>query len=83
MTDEIVPGKYRHYKGNDYQVYEVARHSETQEPLVVYRALYGNFDLWVRPLAMFSESVDVNGEEILRFSLIEKADVKDTDTHLP
>lgn len=76
-TEEIVPGKYRHYKGNDYQVYEIARHSETQEPLVVYRALYGNFDLWVRPLAMFSESVNVNGEEILRFSLIEKADPKD------
>ncbi len=70
MNQDIMPGKYRHYKGNDYQVYGVARHSETQEPMVLYRALYGSFDLWVRPLGMFKESVLVNGEEILRFSLI-------------
>lgn len=74
MSENIIPGKYRHYKGNDYQVYGVAKHSETQEPLVLYRALYGSFDLWVRPLDMFKESVHVNGEEILRFSLISKAE---------
>jgi len=72
MDTEIVPGKYRHYKGNDYQVYGVAQHSESQEMLVVYRALYGDFDLWVRPLSMFQETVSVGGEEIPRFSLLEK-----------
>lgn len=74
MESTITPGKYRHYKGNDYQVYGIARHSESLEPLVIYRALYGKFDLWVRPLAMFQESVSVNGEEILRFSLIDAND---------
>ena len=54
----IEPGLYRHYKGNDYEVVGVATHSETGEELVVYRALYGEFGLWVRPLAMFVESVD-------------------------
>ena len=53
------PGRYRHYKGKDYQVIGLARHSETEEPLVVYRTLYGDFDLWVRPLAMFNEVVEV------------------------
>ncbi|MED5525980.1 DUF1653 domain-containing protein [Gallaecimonas pentaromativorans] len=52
------PGIYRHYKGNLYQVYEVARHSETEEELVVYRPLYGEGALWVRPLGMFTETVD-------------------------
>jgi hypothetical protein len=54
----IEPGLYRHYKGNDYEVVGVATHSETQESLVVYRALYGEYGLWVRPLAMFEELVD-------------------------
>ncbi len=71
--DEIICGKYRHYKGNEYQVYGIAEHSETQERLVVYRCLYGNFDLWVRPLSMFAETVEVNGESIPRFDLIEAA----------
>ena len=71
MEKSITPGLYRHYKGNEYQVYGSATHSETMEPLVVYRALYGHKDLWVRPLDMFKESVEVNGEEILRFTLIE------------
>jgi len=81
MDTTITPGKYRHYKGNDYQVYGIARHSETLAPLVVYRALYGNFDLWVRPLDMFTESVQVNGEEILRFTLLEN--ISGNDTQLP
>ena len=54
----IEPGLYRHYKGNDYEVVGVAAHSETEEALVVYRALYGEFGLWVRPLAMFEQLVD-------------------------
>jgi len=54
----IEPGLYRHYKGNDYEVIGVATHSETEEALVVYRALYGEFGLWVRPLAMFEQLVD-------------------------
>ncbi len=51
-------GIYRHYKGNLYQLLHIARHSETEEPLAVYRALYGDYGVWVRPLAMFTESVD-------------------------
>ena len=64
------PGRYRHYKGKDYQVIGLARHSETEEALVVYRTLYGDFDLWVRPLAMFNEQVEVAGEAYPRFTFI-------------
>ena len=64
------PGRYRHYKGKDYQVIGLARHSETEEALVVYRSLYGDFDLWVRPLAMFNEQVEVDGEAYPRFTFI-------------
>ena len=64
-------GRYRHYKGQDYEVIGVARHSETEELMVVYRTLYGNYDLWVRPLSMFTESVDIDGETIPRFRFIE------------
>ena len=64
------PGRYRHYKGKDYQVIGLARHSETEEQLVVYRTLYGDFDLWVRPLAMFNEVVEVDGEPHPRFTFI-------------
>jgi hypothetical protein len=73
MTDkkpDLRPGRYRHYKGKDYQVLEVARHSETEEKLVVYRCLYGDHSLWVRPLAMFQETVDVAGEQIPRFAWV-------------
>lgn len=66
------PGIYRHYKGPLYEVLDVARHSETEEPLVVYRALYGDYGLWTRPLGMFLESVEVQGEPVPRFAL-EKA----------
>jgi hypothetical protein len=61
------PGCYRHYKGNDYQVIGIARHSETEEELVVYRKLYGDGSLWVRSLAMFVESVSVDGLSVPRF----------------
>lgn len=67
----LQPGRYRHYKGKDYELIGVATHSETQEKLVVYRTLYGAFDLWVRPLAMFTESVTVDGEQVPRFRFIE------------
>jgi hypothetical protein len=65
---ELVPGRYRHYKGGLYEVVGVARHSETEEEFVVYRALYGEQRLWVRPRAMFLEKVLVAGSEVLRFS---------------
>ena len=61
------PGRYRHYKGNDYEVIGIARHSETEEELVVYRKLYDDGSLWVRPLAMFMEAVAVDGQQIQRF----------------
>ncbi len=62
------PGTYRHYKGERYEVLGVARHSETEEALVVYRALYGDHGLWVRPLGMFAETVLVDGREVPRFA---------------
>ena len=68
----IPSGIYEHYKGGHYEVIEVARHSETLEPLVVYRALYGERDLWVRPLSMFTEEVIVEGRTIPRFRLLEE-----------
>lgn len=65
------PGVYRHYKGNLYEVLGTATHSETDEQLVVYRCLYGEFGLWVRPLAMFQESVVVDGCVLPRFSPVD------------
>jgi hypothetical protein len=67
----LKPGRYRHYKGGEYQVLEIARHSETEEDMVVYRPLYGEGKLWVRPLHMFMESVEKDGETLPRFALIE------------
>ena len=64
---EIRPGRYRHYKGNDYTVLGVARHSETLAEFVVYRQDYGDCSLWIRPAAMFSETVSVDGESVARF----------------
>ena len=63
-------GRYRHYKGGEYEVVAVARHSETHEPLVVYRPLYGDSGWWVRPHAMFFEDVDVGGVRQPRFARI-------------
>ena len=63
-------GKYRHFKGNEYEVIGLAKHSETLEDLVIYRALYGKNDLWVRPLSMFIEEVEVAGQKIPRFKYI-------------
>lgn len=72
---EIIPepGLYRHYKGNDYEVIGTATHSETAERVVVYRPCYGARELWVRPLAMFMESVQVNGESRPRFARVDTA----------
>lgn len=63
-------GRYRHYKGGEYEVLGVVRHSETLEPMVLYRALYGEAGLWVRPFAMFVEQVEVNGERQPRFAFV-------------
>ena len=67
---EIQKGIYRHYKGNDYEVLMVARHSETEEEMVVYRALYGNYGVWVRPYKMFVEKVEVDGVLVDRFAFL-------------
>lgn len=63
-------GLYQHYKGNRYEVIDIVRHSETEEELVLYRALYGEGGLWVRPLAMFAERVNVDGLAVPRFAYI-------------
>jgi hypothetical protein len=67
----IAPGRYRHYKGGEYEVLFEARHSETEEWLVVYRTLYGDRGYWVRPREMFLETVVVDGVEQPRFALVE------------
>ena len=67
---EIKPGKYRHFKGNYYEVIGIAHHSETMEELVVYRALYGEHGLWVRPAAMWIETVDRDGYQGPRFEYL-------------
>ena len=70
----VRPGHYRHYKGNDYQVIGVARHSESTEPLVVYRQQYGDRSLWVRPLKMFQEVVTVGEQSVPRFRFLRPAE---------
>ncbi|MCG8311835.1 MAG: DUF1653 domain-containing protein [Pseudomonadales bacterium] len=75
MTNTTIKqGIYQHYKGHEYQVYGVARHSETEEELVIYRPLYGHQDLWVRPLAMFLEMVMKDDEEIPRFRWLRESE---------
>ena len=67
---DIAPGRYRHYKGNEYTVLGIARHSETEEELVVYRQEYGPRALWVRPKGMFAETVEVDGRRVPRFQFL-------------
>ena len=67
----IKPGRYRHFKGNEYEVIGTARHSETLEEMVVYRALYGDGGLWVRPAAMWTEQVERDGYCGPRFRRVE------------
>ena len=71
QEQSVEPGRYRHYKGNEYQVLGVATHSETGDRVVVYRPLYGEGALWVRPLDMFCESVVVDGKSQPRFLLLQ------------
>lgn len=68
----VRPGRYRHYKGHEYEVLGVARHSETDEQYVVYRALYGDRGLWIRPTSMFEEMVVLEGRHVPRFEPLEK-----------
>ena len=68
--ESIKPGRYRHFKGKEYEVLGVARHSETDEELVVYRALYGDFGLWVRPVSLWNEAVERDGKTFRRFTYI-------------
>lgn len=66
----LKPGLYRHFKGKDYYVFQIAHHSETREPLVIYQCLYGDYAWWVRPLDMFTETVELGGELISRFQFV-------------
>jgi len=70
MSQTIQPGRYRHYKGKEYQVLGCARHTETEEEFVVYRALYGEGGLWVRPKSMFLEPVVIDATAMPRFVLV-------------
>ena len=69
---DIKLGKYRHYKGNEYEVLGIAKHSETLEPMVVYKALYGDGELWARPASMWNETIEKDGKTFKRFEFIEK-----------
>ncbi|MBE6878006.1 MAG: DUF1653 domain-containing protein [Ruminococcaceae bacterium] len=68
----LEPGKYRHFKGNEYEVLYIAKHSETLEEMVVYRALYGEKGVWVRPLGMFCEEITRDGRTFKRFEKIDE-----------
>lgn len=68
----IPPGRYRHFKGKEYEVIGIARHSETEEPVVVYRALYGDYGVWVRPASMWNETVERGGQTYKRFCRLDR-----------
>ena len=72
---ELKKGKYRHFKGNEYELVDIALHSETMEPMVVYRALYGQQGLWVRPAAMWNEHIDRDGYQGPRFQYVGEKDL--------
>ena len=71
-NETIKPGRYRHFKSGEYEVLYIAWHSETQEVMVVYRALYGDHGVWVRPASMWNEIVERDGREYKRFERVEK-----------
>lgn len=71
ISDTVVPGRYRHYKGGEYEVLFIAKNSETLEDTVIYRALYGEGTVWARPAYMWNETVNVNGETVKRFTKID------------
>lgn len=68
--DEIKPGRYRHFKGKEYRVLFIAKNSETLEPEVVYQALYGEGEIWVRPVSMWNQTVEKDGKTLRRFEYI-------------
>ena len=70
---ELETGRYEHYKGNMYEVYMTVQHSETEEWMVVYKALYGDQGMWVRPYEMFIEKVEVDGQMVERFKKVDDA----------
>ena len=74
MQNTLPRGIYRHHKVNLYELLHIARHSETEEPLVVYRALYGSYGVWVRPLAMFAEEIETERGRAPRFALVKPFD---------
>ena len=74
MSSPLPRGLYRHYKGKLYELLHTARHSETEEPLAVYRALYGDYGVWVRPLATFAEEVETANGRVARFALVKAFD---------
>lgn len=74
MKNTLKPGIYQHFKGNQYQVIDVVRHSETEEELVLYRALYGEQGLWVRPMDLFLGSKELDGELVPRFTYLHAAE---------
>jgi hypothetical protein len=70
MSELLAKGRYQHYKGQQYEVFNTAKHSETEEMLVVYQCLYGDYSWWVRPLSMFTESVCIEGKTLPRFKYL-------------
>jgi len=70
--EEVKLGKYRHFKGNEYEVLYIAKHSETLEEMVVYKALYGEHGIWVRPSSMWNEIIERDGKTFKRFAMIEE-----------
>lgn len=72
MSEDVKIGKYRHFKGNEYEVLCIATHSETLEKMVVYRALYGDGKIWVRPASMWNDTVTKDGKMFARFKLIDE-----------
>lgn len=69
-SNDFLPGRYRHFKGNEYELLYLAKHSETREELVVYRALYGARGVWVRPASMWNETIERDGKRMKRFTYI-------------